>query len=46
LSDRSPEEAVPYLDRFVREAPGERYAPDIAKAKALLASLESSRGSS
>jgi arylsulfatase A-like enzyme/tetratricopeptide (TPR) repeat protein len=39
LSERSPSEAAPYLDRFVHEAPPRRYGPDIEKAKAILASL-------
>jgi arylsulfatase A-like enzyme/Tfp pilus assembly protein PilF len=36
LADASPREAVPYLDRFVREAPPQRYRADIEKARALL----------
>jgi Flp pilus assembly protein TadD len=36
LADASPREAVPYLDRFVREAPPQRYRADIDKARALL----------
>ena len=31
------DEARPYLERFVRDAPGSRYGPDIAKLRALLA---------
>ena len=31
------DEARPYLERFVRDAPGGRYGPDIAKLRALLA---------
>ncbi len=40
LAERSPKEAVPYLERFTREAPAARYQPDIERAKALLRSLE------
>jgi arylsulfatase A-like enzyme/Tfp pilus assembly protein PilF len=40
LSERSPSEAAPYLDRFAREAPPHRYGPDIEKARAILASLK------
>ena len=36
LSDQSPREAVPYLDRFAREAPPRRYRADIEKARAML----------
>jgi tetratricopeptide (TPR) repeat protein len=36
LADASPREAVPYLDRFVREAPPQRYRADIEQARALL----------
>ncbi len=36
LADASPREAVPYLDRFAREAPLQRYRTDIEKARALL----------
>jgi cytochrome c-type biogenesis protein CcmH/NrfG len=32
----NPREAAPYLQRFVREAPRERYAADIARVEALL----------
>jgi arylsulfatase A-like enzyme/Flp pilus assembly protein TadD len=39
LADASPREAVPYLDRFVREAPPQRYRPDIEKARAMLRRL-------
>lgn len=39
LSERSPREALPYLDRFAREAPPQRYRADIAKARALLSRL-------
>ena len=31
------DEARPYLERFVRDAPGGRYGPDIARLRALLA---------
>jgi tetratricopeptide (TPR) repeat protein len=40
LSDRSPGEAVPYLDRFAREAPPQRYRADIEKAKAMLRAID------
>ena len=36
LSEASPREAAPYLDRFAREAPPQRYRADIEKARALL----------
>jgi hypothetical protein len=38
-SDR-PSEAIPYLQRFVREAPPERYAQDIPRVQATLARVE------
>ena len=41
LSDTSPREAIPYLDRFAREAPPQRYRADIEKAKGLLSQLRS-----
>jgi tetratricopeptide (TPR) repeat protein len=41
LSDTSPREAIPYLDRFVREAPPQRYRADIEKAIGLLGQLAS-----
>jgi arylsulfatase A-like enzyme/Flp pilus assembly protein TadD len=43
LSERSPSEAAPYLDRFAREAPPHRYGPDIEKAREILASLRGDR---
>jgi len=36
----TPREAIPYLQRFAREAPPERYARDIARVRARLARLE------
>jgi arylsulfatase A-like enzyme len=39
LSESSPADALPYLERFAREAPPHRYGPDIERARALLASL-------
>jgi hypothetical protein len=30
------EEARPYIERFIREAPAQRYAQDIAKLRGLL----------
>jgi Flp pilus assembly protein TadD len=39
LGDRSPAQAVPYLERFVREAPEGRYRIEIQKARALLREL-------
>ena len=41
LVDRSPSEAVLFLQRFVREAPPARYRMEIQKAKALLRELPS-----
>jgi tetratricopeptide (TPR) repeat protein len=38
-----PREAIPYLQRFAREAPPERYARDIARVRATLARLERRR---
>jgi len=35
-----PAEAIPYLQRFAREAPSERYARNIARVRATLARLE------
>ncbi len=35
LGQTSPREAAPYLDRFAREAPPQRYRSDIEKARAL-----------
>jgi hypothetical protein len=32
----NPREAVPYLERFVREAPRGRYGADIARVEAML----------
>ena len=32
----SPREALPYLQRFVREAPRDRYGPDIARVEAMI----------
>jgi Flp pilus assembly protein TadD len=42
LSDRSREEAASYLERFVREAPEDRYRADIQKARILLREWRSS----
>jgi arylsulfatase A-like enzyme/Flp pilus assembly protein TadD len=39
LSESSPREAVPYLERFAREAPPQRYHADIERARALLGRL-------
>jgi len=39
-------EALPYLRRFVREAPSSRYADDIARVRSTIARLERPRGSS
>ncbi len=41
LSDTSPREATPYLDRFAREAPPQRYRSDIEKARAFLSQMAS-----
>ena len=40
LADSSPREAVPYLERFAREAPEERYRADIEKVRVLLRRIE------
>jgi hypothetical protein len=32
----TPAEAIPYLQRFAREAPRDRYANDVARAQATL----------
>ncbi len=40
LAERLPRDAIPYLERFVREAPPERYQADIAKAGALIRRIE------
>jgi arylsulfatase A-like enzyme/Flp pilus assembly protein TadD len=40
LAERSPREAVPYLERFVREAPRERYSADIEKVRDLLRQIQ------
>ena len=37
---RTPGDAIPYLQRFVREAPHDRYAGDIARVRATLARVE------
>jgi arylsulfatase A-like enzyme/Flp pilus assembly protein TadD len=37
---RTPSEAVPYLERFEREAPRDRYASDIARVEAALARVK------
>jgi arylsulfatase A-like enzyme/Flp pilus assembly protein TadD len=42
LADRTPSEAVLFLQRFVREAPEARYRIEIQKARALLRELSSS----
>jgi len=39
----APAEAIPYLERFVREAPRERYARDSARVRATIARLERRR---
>ncbi len=44
LSERSAKDAVPYLDRFVREAPPQRYRGDIEQARALLSQLSHTSG--
>ena len=38
--DDSPADALPYLHRFVRDAPSARYANDIARVRATIARLE------
>ncbi len=40
LADLAPLEAVTYLDRFVREAPPERYRADIEKVRSLLRQIQ------
>ncbi|MFN8059331.1 MAG: sulfatase-like hydrolase/transferase [Vicinamibacterales bacterium] len=40
LADRRPADALPVLRRFVAEAPADRYASDIAKARAILTRLD------
>ncbi|MDE3154451.1 MAG: sulfatase-like hydrolase/transferase [Acidobacteriota bacterium] len=39
-----PRMALPYLNRFVQQAPPQQYAPDIATVKALIARIEQSAG--
>jgi arylsulfatase A-like enzyme/Tfp pilus assembly protein PilF len=41
LADSSPREAVPYLERFIREAPTERYRADIDRVRDMLRRIES-----
>jgi Flp pilus assembly protein TadD len=41
LADRNPEQAAPYLERFIREAPPERYGTDLARARDLKRRLAS-----
>ena len=36
LFELAPREALPYLERFVREAPRERYQADVQTAEALV----------
>jgi len=36
----TPAAAIPYLQRFVREAPRDRYAADIGRVQATLARLQ------
>jgi len=36
----APGEAIPYLERFLREAPRDRYASDIARVRATIARVE------
>ena len=36
----TPADALPYLQRFVRDAPRERYARDIARVRATIGRLE------
>ena len=38
----TPSEAIPYLERFAREAPRDRYASDIAHVQSALARLKQS----
>jgi len=40
----SPRDALPYLQRFVREAPAERYAADISRVRQTIAKLERAGG--
>jgi arylsulfatase A-like enzyme/cytochrome c-type biogenesis protein CcmH/NrfG len=40
LLESSPRDALPYLERFAREAPPQRYRTDIEKARALMASVK------
>jgi hypothetical protein len=40
---RTPSEALPYLQRFAREAPHDRYASDIARVRATIERLERRR---
>jgi len=37
------QEAIPYLERFIREAPRDRYAADVARVQATLARLQTRR---
>jgi hypothetical protein len=41
MADNSPEEAIPYLERFVREAPPEQYRDVIAEASELIRRIQS-----
>jgi tetratricopeptide (TPR) repeat protein len=40
LLESSPRDALPYLERFAREAPPQRYRTDIEKARALMTSVK------
>jgi tetratricopeptide (TPR) repeat protein len=40
LADRSPQEAMTYLERFSQEAPPERYAADIEKVRTLIGRIQ------
>jgi hypothetical protein len=37
----SPRDALPYLERFVREAPRDRYAADIAHVESMIRRVRS-----
>jgi arylsulfatase A-like enzyme/Flp pilus assembly protein TadD len=39
----TPQDAIPYLERFVREAPRARYADDVARVQATLGRLQTRR---
>lgn len=47
LADKpDPREALPYLKKFVAEAPRDRYGRDLARAAALIGRIEQNRGGS